>query len=668
MEILAPAGGREQLIAAVRSGADAVYLGTGSFNARRNAKNFSAEELIEAVSYCHGRGVRVHVTVNTLITDRELRALYDTIKLIGDSGADAVILQDMAAVSMFKKHLPDIARHASTQMTVHNLEGVRAAEDLGFSRVVLARELSLDEIKYIASNTKMELECFVHGALCMSVSGQCGLSSMFGGRSGNRGLCAQPCRLDFKSGDRAYALSLKDMSYINRIKELEEAGICSLKIEGRMKRPEYVAAAVDACVKALKGEAPDMERLEKVFSRSGFTDGYLTGKRNLNMFGRRTEEEAAESLENLSKVSELYRRELSRIPVDMELRVKKSEPAELTATDGENTVRVLGDIPEKVINKELDAYLSLSKTGGTPFILGKLKLDIDKDYTVKLNTMRQEALRQLLAERETVKPIGFTGIFGPVTSTTKTDRPALRLRFQTKEQLFNCEEAEYIYLPVEEIDEELIGEYGDRLIAELPRLVYPLNEAKLREKLKLLKEKGLKRVSAGNIGLVRLARQGGFRVHGSFDLNIINTRALEAYEDCGLEDSILSYEINMKEAVSLGGGLRRGLIGYGYLPLMLYRNCPVKAAKGCGACKGQGKLVDRQQKEFTVLCHSREYSVLLNSLPLYIGDKAVKGIDFTTLYFTVEDKERCKYIYYKYKNGEALDEERTNGLYYRSLQ
>ncbi|NMA37751.1 MAG: U32 family peptidase [Papillibacter sp.] len=667
MEILAPAGGKEQLIAAVRAGADAVYLGTDSFNARRNAKNFGPEELKEAVSYCHGRGVKVHVTVNTLVTDRELRDLYDTIRVIADSGADAVILQDLAALSMFKKYLPEIARHASTQMTIHNLEGLRAAEDLGFSRAVLARELSLEEIRYLADNTKMELECFVHGALCMSVSGQCGLSSMFGGRSGNRGLCAQPCRLDFRAGDRSYALSLKDMSYIQRIKELEAAGVCSVKIEGRMKRPEYVAAATEACVKALRGEAPDMERLEKVFSRSGFTDGYLTGRRNISMFGRRTEEDEAESAQILSKVTELYRRELSRIPVDMELSVQKDEPARITVSDGVNTLTVLGDIPEKVINKELDAYQSLSKTGGTPFVLGNLKLDVDKAYTVKLNNLRQEALAQLLALRETVKPYDITGEFEPVISEERQTKPVLRLRFNNTGQLFSAGEAEYIYLPIEEIDRELIMEYGDKLIGELPRLVFPLSEPKLTERLLKLKEEGLSRLCAGNIGLIRLAKRLGFIVHGGFDLNIINTKALETYEDYGLEDAALSYEINIKDAVRLGGGIKRGLIGYGYLPLMLYRNCPVRTAKGCGACRGIGRLTDRQQKSFPVLCHNREYSSLLNSLPLYIGDKEVRGLDFLTLYFTTEDRERCRQVYEKYLSGEALNEERTNGLYYRNL-
>ena len=329
MEILAPAGGKEQLIAAVYSGADAVYLGTKGFNARRKADNFGEDELKKAVAWCHGRGVRVHVTVNTLVTDGELPALYETVREVAGSGADAVILQDLAAAALFRAHVPDLPRHASTQMSIHNAEGALLAKELGFSRVILARELSLSEIRKIREKVDIELECFVHGALCMGVSGQCLLSAFLGERSGNRGLCAQPCRLDFRAGERSYALSLKDACLIPYCRELAEAGVTSLKIEGRLRRPEYVAAAVDACRKSLAGEEPDLTDLEKVFSRSGFTDGYLRGKRDLSMFGRRTEEDKADSAAVLGRLSGLYRREMSRVEVDMDLKLKPGENVEL---------------------------------------------------------------------------------------------------------------------------------------------------------------------------------------------------------------------------------------------------------------------------------------------------------------------------------------------------
>ena len=270
-EILAPAGTYEALIAAVRSGADAVYLGTSAFNARMKAENFAGEKLKEAVDYCHARNVKVHITVNTLLLDREIKEALDTIKLIAESGADAVILQDLGMAYLFRQCAPDIERHASTQMSVGTLSGVRLLDELGYKRAVLPRELSKSEIKEIKDNCTAEIEIFVHGALCMCVSGQCYMSSIFGARSGNRGLCALTCRLPFKvcGGNTDSALSLKDLSLAKRIGELEEVGVCSAKIEGRMKRPEYVAVAVSACAHARDGDDAPFglyEDLRRVFS------------------------------------------------------------------------------------------------------------------------------------------------------------------------------------------------------------------------------------------------------------------------------------------------------------------------------------------------------------------------------------------------------------------
>ena len=273
LEILAPVGGEEQLVAAVRAGAGAVYLGMQRFNARRSAHNFDEAGLRAAVSYCHARGVAVHVTFNTLLRDGELSDALAELGSIARSGADAVIVQDLGAAKLVREHCPNLAMHASTQLTVHNAAGAKQLEALGFTRVVLARELSLGEIEAICAATPLEVEVFVHGALCMCVSGCCYLSSMLGGRSGNRGRCAQPCRLNFQVDGREYALSLKDMSHLEYIAALRDAGVCSLKIEGRMKRPEYVAAAVHACRAACAGEEYDADNRKNTFSRSGVTAG-----------------------------------------------------------------------------------------------------------------------------------------------------------------------------------------------------------------------------------------------------------------------------------------------------------------------------------------------------------------------------------------------------------
>ena len=667
MEILAPVGGSEQLLAAVRSGADAVYLGTKGFNARRKADNFGDDDLKKAVSYCHGRGVRVHVTVNTLVTDTELPALYDTVREVAESGADAVILQDMAAVSLFREHVPSLARHASTQMCVHNAEGARLMQERGFTRAILARELSLTEIRKIRDAVDIELETFVHGALCMGFSGQCLLSAMLGERSGNRGLCAQPCRLDFRAGDRPYALSLKDACLVPHLRELTDAGVCSLKIEGRLRRPEYVAAAVDACRKAVDGEAYDLPRLEKVFSRSGFTDGYLTGKRNLSMFGVRTEADKSDSAAVLGELAGLYRRELSRVPVDMALTVLPGAPASLTVTDGTHTVTVSGEAPEEVRTKPMEARAALEKTGGTPFVLRELRLTCDPAYTAKLNPLRRDALDRLLALRETVPPHETVGTFTPETPENRKTQPKLRLRFETKEQLFDLPEAEKITLPVEEIDRECIEALGDRLMGEVPRLVFPTQEAALRERLQTLKALGLRTVCAGNPGTVRMARELGFRVSGGHDLNILNSRSLREWAAIGVSETLLSPEISMKAVPHLSGSIPRGVIAYGHLPLMLYRCCPMQGKSGCGSCDGRQKLRDRQGTEFTVLCHRKQYSALLNAVPLYIGDKDLRGLDFVTAFFTTESKAECEAAAHLLAEKAPWPEARTLGPYFRNM-
>lgn len=668
MELLAPAGGEEQLLAAVRCGADAVYLGTAAFNARRKADNFDSDALKRAVAYCHGRGVRVHVTVNTLVRDGELAALTDTVREIGDSGADAVILQDAAVIRAFRTHLPDLPRHASTQMTVHNVEGARMAKDMGFKRIIPARELSLTEIRRICDAVDIEVECFVHGALCMAASGQCLLSAFLGERSGNRGLCAQPCRLDFRAGDRPYALSLKDSCLIPHVRELADAGVCSLKIEGRLRRPEYVAAAVTACRTALDGGEPDLTVLERAFSRSGFTDGYLTGRRNLSMFGVRTEADKASSDAVMSSLAGLYRRERSSVPVKMRLTVHEGEPVRLTVSDGVHSAEIQGGLPEPVRSAAPDPSENLGRTGGTPFRLAELETDCEPGFTTRLNPLRREALERLLECREEIVPYPFIGSYLPPLPREKSvSQPALRLRFEKREQLCDLSGVEAVYLPVREIDDEIIRRYGTRLIAELPRLVWPGEEAPLRERLSILQEKGLRAVCAGNPGTVRMGAELGLRVSGGFDLNILNTRALETWTELGLAETLLSPEIPVRDLAGLGGTIPRGVLVYGYLPLMMFRCCPMQGANGCGSCNGARRLKDRQGTEFTVLCSGRQYSSLLNAVPLYLGDKKLPGADFLTAYFTTETREECESITRMLQDRQIWNGSRTLGPGFRKM-
>ena len=673
MEILAPAGNEQSLIAAVRSGADAVYLGTGAFNARRNADNFKDDSLSAAVNYCHGRGVKVYVTLNTLIRDEELPAFLTAAREVAQAGPDGIIVQDLAVVKVLKTICPDLPLVGSTQMSVHNAAGVKALEEMGFSRVVLARELTLEEIKAIRRETKAELEVFVHGALCMSVSGMCYYSAMMGERSGNRGLCAQPCRLNSSCNGRPYALSLKDMSFITRVRDLEAAGVCSVKIEGRMKRPEYVAAAVTAVRAALAGQEPDMATLQAVFSRSGFTDGYLTGRRNVRMFGVRTVEDAAASKTVFGKLSELYRREFPGVPVDMTLQVTNGALS-LTATDGaghEATAAV--PVPQEdmaPLTADI-ARRNLSKTGGTPFALRECRIDLPDGLPVPgslVNGLRREALEQLLVLRSRGNGYDLQPMEAPQISPYSPLKQGLRLRFERAEQFFSVPDAEAVILPFEEIERhpELLD--GDApLWAELPQLVWPLEEQAIMDRLVALKEKGLTDAVAGNVCELVLAQRAGLTVHGGPTLNVTNTLSLEAYEAMGLVDATVSFELPLRMGARLGGTKPRGVLGYGWLPLMQFRACPARGEKGCGGCDGRPELVDRRGVIFPMVCHDRRYTTLLNSVPLYLGDRALPPFDFVTLYFTTEDRDACRRVYEGFRRGDTPWFDRTSGLAYRTL-
>lgn len=675
-EILAPAGGSEQLIAAVRCGADAVYLGTDGFNARQNAKNFSDSELKDAVAYCHARNVAVHVALNTLIFDDEIKNLINKIEVIADCGADAVIVQDIAAAKAVRECCPEIHLHASTQMSIHNSDGVKEAIRLGFSRAVLARELTFDEIKTITAKSDIETEVFVHGALCTCISGACYLSAMLGGRSGNRGYCAQPCRLDFhNSHNREYALSLKDMSLVKYTKQLRDAGVASFKIEGRMKRPEYVAAAVTALRASLDGKEPDMDTLEKVFSRSGFTDGYISGKRNVSMYGYRRKQDVVSSTQILSSISSLYRCERQSVPVNMEITFESEKNTVLTVTDGINSITEYGAIPDKATNKPADkAYIDkfLSKTGGTPFFADNITAHINEPLVVpgaELNRMRRCALENLMSQRSITQPHTFIPYNINIHNRISASAYKIRLRFEKYEQIENYKYAEYIILPLDEIikHKEYIRMPDCRLIAEIPPILWEKDSESLNDKLSCIKSLGIKDVMCSNIGAIPAAFATGMNIHGDFGLNITNSTALEEYSQMGLVDATLSFETGMNKIKALGASIKRGIIAYGYLPLMKLRMCPAQSASGCSVCDKKQYLTDRTNAKFRLLCKERKYTELLNSVPLYIGDKAMHNIDFVTLYFTVESGQTIKDVIQKFTHNEKYALPHTTGLYFRNV-
>lgn len=674
-EILAPAGGREQLIAAVRCGADAVYLGTQKFNARNNAANFSAEELNDAVTYCHERNVSVYVTMNTLVTDNELCDVIEEIKMIAESGADAVIIQDIGVAALWKKYCPSMKLHASTQMTIHNLSGALEAERLGFSRIVLARELSFEEIKTIAENVNAEIEVFVHGALCMSVSGTCLLSSMIGSRSGNRGRCAQPCRLNFNVNGREYALSLKDLSLAENIKDLEKAGVKSFKIEGRMKRPEYVAAAVTAIRNAREGKPVDMESLRAVFSRSGFTKGYFESKRTLEMFGYRRHEDVTAMTGILKEMTALYKDEISRIPLNISFSADKNG-SRAVFSDGTNDVTVTGDIPAEARTKPLDDEFTrkcMSKLGGTYFYLCNIVTDIEEGLSLsasQLNNMRREGIERLCQLRQTKKayeivtPEEKKKTFSAVSRTQ-----TIRMRFELFSQAFDDEKTDKIILPMTEIlkHPESVEIFGRKLICELPFLVFGADENRFNDCLEKLRNIGVRSVIADNIGTLSAAKKAGFTVHGGHGLNVLNSAALEEYISLGCTDITTSPELMMSYFDKLVSPVPKGVIGYGYLPLMRFRACPAQSKDGCRDCKGFTVVKDRLGIDFYIICSQKKYSSLLNSVPVYIGDKPHGKADFVTLYFTAEKQNRCRTILDAFCKEEGLNTKKTGGLYYREL-
>ena len=669
-EILAPAGGMEQLVAAVRCGADAVYLGAGGFNARRNAENFGDGALAGAVSYAHIRGVKVHVAVNTLVTDSELGQLEDAVRETAASGADAVIIQDLAVNARFRDMCPDLPRHASTQMTVHNLDGAKLAADLGFSRVVLARELTLDEIERITAHCGIETEVFIHGALCMCMSGQCYLSSMLGGRSGNRGWCAQPCRLDFRNAERGHALSLKDMSHLKYLKSLSDAGVSSFKIEGRMKRPEYVAAAVTAARAALRGEAYDEESLRAVFSRSGFTDGYITGRRDASMFGYREKEDVTAARAVLGSLAGLYRNERQSVPVDMELAATPlSTTLQVRCENVSTTVQIPPGEPSRTLQTTPEtARKCLSKTGGTPYFVKNFTASIDQNLTIPvsaLNSLRREALDNISNIRGTATLREIHEKPAKIGNYTPPESPELWGRFEKTSQIFG--ELDRIILPLSETVKNpwVVEKYGDKLTVELPSLFFDTSEAEIVEKIRDL---GIKDVLCENLYAVETARKTGLTARGGAGLNVLNSLALSELRALGLVSATVSFELSVNKIAALGDTIPRGIIAYGRLPLMRFRACPVRGRDGCGKCTGVSYLRDRMGVEFPVVCGGRKFGTLLNSVPLHIAEKRLPPLDFLTLWFTLETPEEVKNTVFQYKNHLRAQGERTGGLYFRTIK
>ncbi len=695
-EILAPAGTWEALTAAVRSGANAVYLGIGDFNARRNAANFQLSELKDIISYCHIRGVKVHLALNTLVSDAELPAALEIIECGCAFGADAFIIQDLGLARLVHAIAPDMPLHASTQMAVMNPAGFRLLESLGFTRAVLPRELSLKEIREIREQTTLELELFVHGALCMCVSGQCYLSAMLGGRSGNRGLCAQPCRLPFEApGGTGHDLSLKDLSIINQLPALAEAGITSFKIEGRMKRPEYVAAAVTACQNALQGISDKQlnEQLRAVFSRSGFTDGYLSGRRGPAMFGTRQKEDVLAAAPILEQLSALYQDDPQQAEVDLTFTAQVGQPmtlqADLFTEYGPLQTKVTGAIVAEAQNKAAtpeSVEKQLRKSGGTGYLIQDLDITMDSHCFLPvsaLNELRRTALTNLTEQLLTKGKKNFDLSKGTLPEQIVVHRPGNGVKLvrftgihQVPEKWLQNSEIphklgiSHIILPVQTPDYILLQlqQAGLPFGVELPRALYGKQD-KLIEKIKECAAYGAAFLLVGNLDGVAFAQKSGLPIIANFSINAFNSLTINELDALGLKGVVVSAELEADQINALKGTTDIGLFAYGRLPLMLTRNCPIKNGTDCKHCQKSRCLTDRKGVAFPVQCNNGA-SELLNSRPIYLADKqqAFRNTDFSLLYFTTESADTVSQIAEAYDFGSApTDGNFTRGLYFRGV-
>ncbi len=693
-ELLAPAGSPEALRAAVANGADAVYLGIGDFNARRMAKNFTMQELSEACEFCRNRGVNVYVTLNTLLSDRELLKVEPVVRTLSDLGVSAVIVADLGLARLIRDVAPDLPIHASTQLSVHDLGGVLELAEHGFSRVVLARELNGAEIAYICKNSPIEIEVFVHGALCMCYSGQCEMSAVIGQRSGNRGMCAQPCRLPYALNENQhgiYPLSLKDLCLAKHMRELSDMGVACFKIEGRMKRAEYVAVVCGIYSKILKEQrAPteeEMKTLALAFSREGFTDGYYTGKKGSDMFGIRTNADVAPE-ELFRSARETY----AKIPdpdfsASFYCVIKKDAEVVLAAEDDQgNRYIAKGPVPEAARSRALSEEVvreQLSKTGGTPFKASSIKILLDDGLSLPLsalNALRREAL-SALSERRFGKPSRRSGKFNIGFKLLNQKAPpeitvSVQSLSQISDEMIKRDPA-IIYIPITEAaNTERLSEICKEaeVCIAFPRIIKDSEKEELSAFAELALSAGAKCASVGNIGHIEFAKSLGFEaVRSDFGIGIFNSHSLREVKRAGAESALLSPELTFPQIRDISKSLDTEIFVYGRLPLMITENCVIKNATGSCVCKNNHSLSDRTGAAFPIIPEFGHRTVILNSQKLFLADKrrdfAALGVKYARLAFTKENARECVSVMDAYSGlGEYSPSVFTRGLYYRGVE
>ncbi len=675
MEILSPAGNKNSLISAVRSGADAVYFGVGEFNARRNAENFSKNDLKDISKYCHIRGVKAYLALNTLVADEEINDAMDIVKSASEAGIDGIIINDSGLAELIKISAQNMPLHASTQMTVHNIEGVKYLKEKGFSRVVLARENSLEEIKRIAeyaNKNNIELEIFVQGAHCMSVSGQCLLSSVLGCRSGNRGLCAQPCRLPFKViNGNGYDLSLKDMNLYKYFDEFKKIGISSLKIEGRMKSEEYVAAATYSAYlykNNIAGKEQSLKVLQDVFSRSGFTDGYINNKADKEMFGIRQEDDIEKSKQIKNSIHKLYRKERQSVEITVKAKFKQSKKSKIIVSDGKNTVNIASDISEEAKNKpttEEEISTKLIKTGSTPYKVNKIEINLDKNLFVSgktLSELKTKSLEKLTELRSKITPVPFHFEKEKQKFEEFDLIPEKFVLVHDLSQIPDNNCADIFFVPLSSNFKKIkeLTEKGYNIGIKTPVFFNELD----KNRLLLAKESGVNFAYMQNISAYNTLRELKFEIVAGASLNIFNSYSLQ---NCPADYCTLSVEISEYQIKSLNSNKPKGILIYGNLPLMILRNCPIRANNGCKNCNNI--ITDRKNINFAIFCEDN-VTAMYNSVPLYVIDKPnlYKNMDFVLFNFTFESKNMVeKILINNFANHKEFESKFTRGLYFKGV-
>ena len=692
LELLAPAGSMEALRAAVQNGANAVYLGSGQFNARQSAKNFTTQSLMEAVKYCHIRGVAVHLTLNTLVSDKETPALIDLIRQAAQCDVDAFIVQDLGVVQLCRQIAPHIPIHGSTQMTIHSLPGVLLCAAWGMSRVVLSRELSRDEIAYICQNSPIEIEVFAHGALCMGYSGQCYLSAAIGGRSGNRGRCAQPCRQSYGYGrwENHFPLSLKDNCLVHYLKDLQEMGVASLKLEGRMKRAEYVATVTRVYREAINAgfvTANQVNQLLTAFNRQGFTDGYYQKNIGKPMFGIRADK--GDDPAWIKEARQSYEGTENGLVGITFTAVVSSEGSSLMVTDPEGRVcEVRGPVPEVARVQELTAdvlSLRLAKTGGTPYVCVGANCHVEPGLTLSaaaVNAMRRDVLNQLTAlrGRRDKAPLGKPGRIPRISGSKEHPVITVQItnREQVTEQLLRMKPA-VLYVPLHLL--MLDGAWTQALMQRvrvcpvLPRIVHDGELPKIKEQLRALRQVGIREALVGNLGLLIPVRECGLRCRGDFGLNLYNSGAMNTAAELELRSATLSFEMTLPQIRDVSKSVPCELLAYGRLPLMVTENCLIRGRTGDCTCHlGGAKLMDKTGAEFPIIKDGDSCrSVLLNGKKLNWLDRQEDlnrlGLWAIRLYFTTENPKEVDQVLSACHNPTPFDPGAcTRGLYLRGVE